>query len=271
MNGATERILSAWSVHALLFSRRITIIPVKRKSNDSASTLYHRHEREEGRIVVYRAYFLRLLACPKPLRDQLLIELPVKEALRSGEVASLRAEYVDFERGDLRVLDSKKYRLFTIPLDPVVAEHLAEYLRKRGTKEGLVFIPETRRGRPRTQHSPKSQAFGETYLEWVWRKWCKACGIPYMSPRYGRAYFACEWCMGARKKSLKALQMILRHDNVATTEAYLDKIVDYADVKAEFNEGLKSPFVSECARKDCPLRVSDCHCRMFTPKIEVKS
>ena len=266
-----ELRFSAWSVQAVLITQRITVKCKKPRPEPFAKGLFHSDE-SEGKIIVYRGYFLRLLAYPKSLRDQLLIELPTKQALRTGEVSSLRAEYVDFERGDLQVLDSKKYRLLTVPLDPVVAEHLAEYLQTRGLKQGLIFVAEQKAGRKRKLNSKtKGTGLSLTLIQWVWRKWCLESGIPYMSPRMGRAYFAAEWCMGKRKKSMKGLQAVLRHDDILATEKYLNKIVSYEDVKAEFLEGLKSPFVADCVRsEDCPLAVPQCHCRMFQCRVEVK-
>lgn len=230
---------------------------------------FHSDE-NEAKILVYRAYFLRLLALAKPLRDQLLIELPVLEALRAGEVASLRVEYIDFDHGDLQVQDSKKHKLFTVPLDTTVAEHLAEYVSQEHLSEGFVFLPITRRGRPK-RSAAGAAAFDESYLGWVWRKWCKTSGVPNMSPRYGRAYFACKWHYVDRK-SIYGLMAVLRHTNILSTQSYLAKIIAYDDVKNEFYRGAKSPFASACERADkCPLSAEGCYCGMFTPNLKVKT
>jgi integrase len=104
----------------------------------------------------------------------------------------------------------------------------------------------------------------------VWLKYDRLCDVPdYISPRYGRAYFACQWCLGPHKKSIKGLQAILRHVNINATQFYLDKIIVYEDLRAEFYEGIDSPFADECARFiSCPLSIQGCKCARFIPITE---
>ena len=106
-----------------------------------------------------------------------------------------------------------------------------------------------------------------TSIHRVWQKWCDAAGVPYMPPRMGRAYFAVKWHI-VEGKSLFNLMGYMRHDDVLATQKYLSKIVDYEDLKAEFNRGKRSPFSLSCNRSEsCPLSTPDCYCRMFQPKI----
>lgn len=171
----------------------------------------------EGKIDVYREYFRKLLAIPKPLRDQLLIELPTLQGLRTGEISSMKAEYFDFEHNILKVLDSKKGTHRFVPLNPTVGKHGAEYIEYRGINKGYLFTPETMVGRPRKPYSKaRGTAISESHIVRIWAKWCKACGIPAMSPRMGRAYFACEWMMSPHEKSAKDLQAILGQIESAT-------------------------------------------------------
>jgi integrase len=243
-----------------------------------------RNEGAESKLVICRQHFLKLLACPKPLRDQLLIELPALEALRSGEVSSLRVEYVDFERGDLQVLDSKKNELLMVPLDPTVAVHLAEYIQQEGLREGILIQPLPYA--PHTGHKPgsKTQGVGLSInaIEWTWKKWCRSCSLPPLTPRMGRAYKACSMLYGfsattglkAPKKSIVCIMNFLRHDDIQSTEHYVSSkhMVNYEDFKAEFYEGLKSPFSSGCARTEsCPVSCEDCHCKFYQARIEVQN
>jgi len=264
-----KRRVLAWSVQAIIVTKTIRIIKPRENQKHSASGLFHSDSDSEGKIVVYRGYFVRLLSQPKPLRDQLLIELPTLQAFRTGEIGTVDTAHIDVEHGDIQILDSKKHRLFTLPLDATVADHLDKYIHSRNIVSGPIFKPE-KRTRPRKPNSKtKGVGLSLSYIQRVWRKWCDICSIPYMSPRYGRAYFACVWHY-VEHKSMFGLMTILRHDDILATQKYLSKIIDYAAVKAEFNRGKKSPFSSLCTRFDsCPLAAPNCYCRMFQPKIEV--
>jgi integrase len=227
-------------------------------------------EKQEGRIVIYRDWFEKLLSIPKPLRDQLVIELPTLEAFRSGEVSSLRVENVDFERGDLRVLDSKKRQLFPIPLNPVVAKHLDEYIQQEGIREGYVIraLPKA----PHVGHKKDSKTLGaglsESAIQKIWERCCLTANVPVMPPRTGRAYFATDWHF-VKHKSMFHLMAILRHTNIRVTEDYLEKLVTFEDLKAEFYQGMDSPFGSDCVRAEsCPVACADCHCRFYQARVE---
>jgi len=250
-----ETKVLAWSVQAICFSRKFS----KTKNTRQASL-------PEGKIVVYRAYFLKLLNYPKPLRDQLAIELPTLMGLRTGEVCTLRVEYFDFEHGDLQVLDSKKNRLSIIPLDSQAGNHSETYIIKRGLKKGDYLFTRSRASGPKGRKPHLS----ESQIQRIWKKWCEAAGIPVMPPRYGRAYCAVTLLEMPGMSILDVMDM-LRHTDPKVTLKYISKIRDYESFKAKFQRGTKSPFVSKCARADaCPLSTDDCHCRMFSPQIMVK-
>ena len=262
-----KRRVFAWTVQAVIVSRKITIKKRVEGKRANASGLFHSDCYSEGRIVVYRGYFIRLLTAHKTLRDQLLVELPTLEGLRTGEVSCSKAEYVDLERGDLQVLDSKKHQLFVIPLDPVVASHLAEYINEQGITEGLLFPPREIRNPRRAFKRGTGLTVGA--IQSVWERCCKLAGIPVMSPRLGRAYFAVKWAF-VEHKSIYGLMAVLRHQDILATQKYLAKIIDYDDVKAEFNRGKKTPFSHSCLHSvSCPLMAEGCYCRMFQPQIEV--
>jgi integrase len=264
-----ERRVLAWSVTAIIISKRFTFKKHRRVKADSAPKM-QRDNSSVGKIVVYRGYFVRLLSVPKPLRDQLLIELPSLQALRTGEVSSLKAEYIDFERGDMQILDSKKNQLLTRPLGSVAASHLAEYMAKQNISEGYLFPP-------RRKRKLGNKSVGASLTDWAilnrWAVWCNVVGIPVMNPRMGRAYFAVveHYVLG---KPLGYVQFMLRHDHLQSTEHYVHcRIVCYEDMKALFLQGKYSPFsLSQCANSDgCLGAMPDCHCRMFQPQMsEVK-
>lgn len=214
--------------------------------------------KEEGKLIIHRGYFAKLLAAPKSLRDQLVFELPILNGLRAGEVSTLCSERIDFERGDLMVLDSKKKVLMPVPLDPTVAKHLDEYIQETGRREGYLI-----QGRKHT-----GKGLTVIQVERLWKDHCEALDIPVMPPRYGRAYFAAKWHF-VEHKSIYGLMAVLRHDAIQSTEHYLSRLCDYLTVKAEFLNGLKTPFMNMCSRfNQCPMAIEDCHCRCYTPQAE---
>ena len=272
-----ERLLSLslkWSVSYIL--RRSTTNDnkaIKRKTK--GTTPNQQREKAEEKLVVYREIFTQLMKTPKPLRDQLVIELPCLQAFRAGEVSSLKAEYVCFESGDITVLDSKKKTEMQRPLDPTIAKHVAEYVEQEHLGKGILLQPLS------TAHhvgrKPGSKTVGAgistTQIGRIWEKYCKALGISVMPARMGRAYFACyeHYVLG---KPIGYIQFMLRHDDLQSTEHYLyEKIVSYEDQKAIFLRGKQSPFSPSpvCSRFDaCPLSTSNCKCRMFSPQLEVE-
>lgn len=213
-----------------------------------------KHLKEESKLIVHRGYIAKLLGYPKSLRDQLILELPCLAAFRTGEISSFLREYIDFENGDLKVLDSKSLQICTVPLDPTLAKHLDEYIQETNRHSGAMI-----QGRKRT-----GRGLEPSQLEVIWAKYCRIVDIPVLTPRHGRAYFACKWHF-IERKSIYGLMMILRHDKIESTEHYLARLCDYLTVKAEFNDGLASPFVDVCSRfSQCPVAAPKCRCRFFT-------
>lgn len=213
--------LSAWSVRVrILYSATKNPKKPPRETTDTP-TLNHSIKRE-GRIVVYRSYFQRLLSIPKPPRDQLIIELPCLEGLRSGEITEQKAEWFDVSNGDLKVLDSKKHEIFTIALDPTVAKHFIQM----DIHEGYLI-----QGRKHTGKGLEPET-----IERIWAEYCIRANIPILSPRVGRAYLATveHFVLG---KPTGYIQWLLRHDSLQSTEHYLSRIVSYEDMKTLFYQG----------------------------------
>lgn len=248
-----ETKVLAWSVQAICFSRRFSKPKKTRQRQPSA----------KGKIIVYRAYFLKLLNFPKPLRDQLIIELPTLNGFRTREVATVQREHVDLEKGDIQVLDSKKHVFSTLPMGYMVWQHFEDFFIETHITSGLAFTPTPRAGRRHEGHMT------DQAIEYIWRKYCKLADVPYMPPRLGRAYLAVTLL---ERMNLIDVMDMLRHTEPKVTLRYISKIRDYAFFKAKFHRATESPFVSECARSDsCPLATEGCRCRMFTPRLEVEA
>ena len=180
-------------------------------------------------FVLYRRQMLALLRFPKPAFDQLAIELPCLMGFRSAEVATWRAEYIDFAMGDTLVLDAKKKLLFRVPLNMYVARHAEEVL--KGRPGGLVL-----RSRSNAQQDPSKPLRTESIWH-IWRKWTRLARLPNaadISPLVGRRFFAAEWYHW-QKLSLMTLSRILRHSEPRVTLGYVDKLIFYEDVKRDYD------------------------------------
>jgi len=236
---------------------------------------------EESResIVVYMSRFHKLLDYrPKPLRDQLILELPILQGFRNGEVTTLRAKHVDLENGDIEILDSKKHRFYTRPLVPIVALHLSQYMAETGKKDEDLLIcplPWANRKKRKPGNKTRGEGLSEAQVTQVWLKYCQLCQIPPMAPRMGRAYFAADLAF-IKKISVFYIKVAMRHDYVETTIHYLERIVNYEDFKAAILSGEQSPFSPHCQRaviNGCPNQCSEppCYCRFFTPTVKVET
>lgn len=216
----------AWSVRWILGYK-----PTKTMKRDETScilsvttTLTHGKT-----FVLYRRQMLALLRFPKPVFDQLAIELPCLMGFRSSEVATWKAEYIDYQTMNTFVLDSKKKRLFTVPLNLYVAKHAEEAL--NGRAKGYVL-----------RHRTKAKQFANqpltpTAIWYIWDKWTKLLGLwnaKDISPNTGRRFFAAEWYY-KQELSLVTLQMILRHSHFETTMRYVRGLVFYEDMKRDYD------------------------------------
>ena len=172
---------------------------------------------------------LELLRCPKPAFDQLAIELPCLMGFRAEEVGTWRAEYIDFQHGDTRVLDAKKHQVYTVPLNTQAARHAEEVLDARSN--GCVL-----RRRRHTSLDPE-KPLTRVAVWFIWAKWTARAGLPNaleISPIVGRRFFAAEWYYG-QGLSLVTLQRILRHVHFETTVRYVQGLVFHEDVKRDYD------------------------------------
>jgi integrase len=236
----SERLGLVWSVQAVSYTHTITI---KRASNATkkAPTPTDLNQKisaqVESRLVVSREHFMILLSAPMSLRDRLIIELPTLQGFRAGEVSNFQAEYANFERGLIGVMDTKKHRLFWNPMRRIMASHLDQYMEITGIRYGTLIQPLP--GAPHTGRKPGSKTLGVglsiKHLETVWKIRCIENNLPVMSPRMGRAIFA-VWWMRIKHKPIGYLKVQLRHDKIESTEKYWEKILDFDDLMDEFQD-----------------------------------
>jgi integrase len=183
-------------------------------------------------------------------RDYLLIRLPMKIGLRTGELCTLRIENIDFNSRTFQVLDSKRKKFYPLPLDPVTLELIRLLIGKR--LEGYVF----RQRKTWTVKGVDRPLRPNTV--WIRVKTIgEEAGVHNFTPRLLRHYFAADWHQ--QKKSLEVLRQIMRHKSLTYTQIYLARLVFFEDIQRAYDEVTSGPFVSEGSHgnsgpcKDCNI------------------
>jgi integrase len=172
------------------------------------------------------------------LRDYMFIRLPLKVGLRTGEVCTLRIENIDFGSRSFQVLDSKRRKLYPLPLDQVSLQLMQDLVGKR--VEGYVFTQKCswmhkRAGVPLT-------------VSTVWicvRKVAEAAGVRGFNPRVLRQFFAADWALSGR--NMEVLRRLLRHKSLAYTQIYLSRLVFWEDMQQEYERIQDAPYVGRAA------------------------
>jgi len=92
--------------------------------------------------------------------------------------------------------------------------------------------------------------------------------VKNFNPRLLRAYFAANWIV--QKKSVEGLRRILRHKSLAITHAYVQRLVFFEDVQAEFNELQNGPIqdrvkgeLGEFYKQWCSTCLSEAICKII--------
>lgn len=155
----------------------------------------------------------RLLAIPdgtvpSGIRDKAMLEVIYATGLRVSELVGLRMDGLNLEGGFVRCI-GKGSKERVIPLGVPAAEAVAVYLRSGRPKVAseLVFLSD--RGRPLTKE----------HFEQTVRKYAAMAGIrKKVTPHVLRHSFATH--LLERGADLRAVQMMLGHADISTTEIY---------------------------------------------------
>jgi integrase len=153
-----------------------------------------------------------------PARLRPLVRLLEQTGLRLEEAASLSWRQVDLHRAALQVERSKTGRARSVPLSPAAAGTLHGTPRRLGC--AWVFWHPTRDGGADRYHNLAS------YLHQL----RKAAGVPFRTHDL-RHLFAVRYLRDGG--SIYALQQILGHSTIATTELYLDFLTPEEAVTAK--------------------------------------
>ncbi len=150
---------------------------------------------------------------PESLRNHAIIETLYGSGLRVSELVDLRLSRVSFDDGYM-IVEGKGDKQRLVPLSPVASDLIKEYLPIRNAgpikKEGSDILFLNRRGAPLTR----------VMVFYIIRDLAAAAGITKkVSPHTLRHSFATHLLEGGA--NLRAIQEMLGHESIATTEIYL--------------------------------------------------
>ena len=185
---------------------------------------------------VYRHAYSKYEAQPSKLnlRNFLIIRLPRKIGLRTMEIATLKIELINFEKRIIVVLDSKKHELCPLPADILTLHFIKELVNPR--QKGYVFIREGGTWTRLKADMPLTKA----RIWQIVRRIAAEAGIDGFNPRDLRRTFAYEWHGKIKdkksRKTMKGLQLMMRHLHQKTTDVYLDSMYSFEDLQGEFDD-----------------------------------
>lgn len=150
---------------------------------------------------------------PETPRNHAIIETLYGSGLRVSELVDLKISRVDLKEG-LMIVEGKGSKERMVPMSPASVELIREYLEIRSRQtvkkegEGILFL--NRRGAPLTR----------VMVFYIVRDLAALAGITKtVSPHTLRHSFATHLLEGGA--NLRAIQEMLGHESIATTELYL--------------------------------------------------
>ena len=147
-------------------------------------------------------------------RNRAILEVLYGCGLRVSELCELQLSQVNFDNRFM-IINGKGSKQRMVPMSDFTAKTLGQYIGGARTRiipahgaEGTVFL--SHRGKPMSR----------VMVFYIVRDAAKACGIrKNVSPHTLRHSFATHLLEGGA--NLRAIQMMLGHESIATTEIYL--------------------------------------------------
>jgi integrase len=152
-------------------------------------------------------------------RFRMLMALLVDTGLRISEAASIERANIDLDRRQIKIV-GKGNKPGVVPISPIVAKLLGEYLREHCQNGQKYLFP----------GQNKLGYWDVSSIEKTMKRLCRYQGIPNITPHQLRHFFATY----ARKRGAKieVISRILRHASVAITlDIYRD--LDWDEVEQE--------------------------------------
>ena len=173
----------------------------------------------------------RLLSVIPPTRkrDRLIVLLLYGAGLRVSELCNLRKDDVDFERALIVVRGGKGAKDRVVPIPAFLLGEIGSYLAGRNDESEYLLVEERREKKDRI--SPKT-------VWYLLRKYGEKAGVK-VTPHMLRHSFATH--MLENGVDIRAIQELLGHSNLSTTQIYTKVTVEHlrkAQEKARLIEGL---------------------------------
>ncbi len=166
---------------------------------------------------------------PTKTRDRLIVLLLYGAGLRVSELCNLRKSDVDFERGLVLVRSGKGAKDRVVPLPDALVAEIRNYLSRRDDESEYLIVEDRRSEKGRL--SPKT-------VWYLLRKYGNRAGIR-VTPHMLRHSFATH--MLENGVDIRAIQELLGHSNLSTTQIYTKVTVEHlkkAQEKARLLESL---------------------------------
>lgn len=161
----------------------------------------------------------RLLAAPsgsdeKSLRDKAILELFFSTGLRVSELASLDRDSVDLKKDEFSVR-GKGEKIRPVFLSPAAKDAITAYLKKRKDLNEALFGGLS----PATSKTNAAGRLTSRSIERMIKHYAAKAGITRkVTPHTLRHSFATD--LLANGADLRAVQMMLGHSNISTTQIY---------------------------------------------------
>ncbi len=146
-----------------------------------------------------------------PKRAYALVRLALDLGLRSGEIAHLNLNDIDWQAGTLMLRGTKSQRQDVVPLPEETGKALADYLQRERPviRHPAVFV---------RQVSGRNLPITSWAIQKVIKRTCHRIGLPDVSAHALRHTVACR--LVERGSSLKEVADLLRHRSLNSTLIY---------------------------------------------------
>jgi hypothetical protein len=130
----------------------------------------------------------------------------LRAGFRVGDVVGLKAEDIDFDRGQVRCREGKGGTDTWLPMTDSVARALHEHLSDAAITTGYVFT------------GPNGPMTGQA----IWKAWKRVAGpeLDHFAAHQLRNTFANQMVRGGT--NLNSVRRLMRHASLVTTQRYLD-------------------------------------------------